>query len=81
MKMGLTFSLAARPRQTLALKCKVCHTYMDPSDDSLVLAKLFGNVKYAICAGCGTEVDKGTMSDRNYRARWTRRVLKLKGAA
>jgi len=76
MKMGLTFSLRARPRLTQAMECKVCRTYMDLEDDSLVQMKLFGSAKYAICSGCGTEVDQGLMKDRNYQTRWIKRFRK-----
>lgn len=75
--MGLTFKLLQRPRQIMALRCTVCRTYLDPEDDSQILAKLVGHVKYSICSGCGTEVGPGLMNDRYYRCRWTRRVNKL----
>lgn len=75
--LGLTFKLAAHPRQILALECTVCHTYMDVEDKSQLIAALFGAKVFSICSGCGTEVDKGIMMDSGYRLRWLRRLRKL----
>jgi hypothetical protein len=75
--LGLTFKLAAHPQQTLALECSVCRSYMDSEDKSTLVAKLFGAKPFSICSGCGTEVDEGTMKDRNYRSRWLRKLKRL----
>ena len=60
----------------LRLQCTVCRRLMneDRIQESMTLAALFGAAKYVICSGCMDKVDEETMQDRNYRARWTRKM-------
>ncbi len=74
----LSLRLAACPTQTILLVCEVCRQPIDGSDQTAVHVRLFGKVDYAVCCGCGQEVD--ARADRGYRLRYGRRWRQLHAA-